>query len=300
MRVGIISSQRRPPDAFDWMRYHVDVGIDAFYIIFEDTPDVPDQLHMHAAALTREKGRAITLYTETRAVDRTKEDNYTDLMTRQANWVDRMVAKAHADGVEWVFHIDDDEVLYPGSHNARSTWPQILQAVPPSCSSLHLQNWEAFSPSQVKSSWLTDDGVRFLPQKCAHLFSAYTNGKSGSRTVPGQRSKGPHHFQGGMECELKPEQGVLAHFEALAMTPNDLPPQRWVEKNLLRVNDDKSRIPFESVHASIAAVASGDADVMHKTWVKYRSVDGDRFKACPMPMDLQLPSRDYNKPRDVV
>jgi len=293
MKVGIISSQRQPPDAFDWMRYHVDVGIDAFYIVFEDTPVLPDQLQLHAQALSREKGRRITLYTETRGVDRAKEDNYTDLMTRQADWVDRMIVKAHADGVDWVFHIDDDEILYPGSQTGRSTWPEVLKSVPSTCASIHMQNWEAFSPSQPKSSWLTDDGVRFLPQKCAHLFSAYANGKSGSRTMPGQSSHGPHHFRGGAECELKPEQGILAHFEALSMGPGDVPPTRWVEKNRLRVNDDRSKIPFEAVHASISAVASGQPSVMQDAWKKYRSVDGDRFRSCPMPVSLSLPSHSY-------
>ena len=276
------------------MRYHVDVGIDAFYIIFEDTPALPELLQLHAKSLSDEKGRPITLYTETRSVERSTEDNYTDILTRQSDWVDRMVTKARQEGVQWVFHIDDDEILYPGSKTARSTWPEVLAKVPASCASIHLQNWEAFSPSQPKSSWLTDDGVRFLPQKCAHLFSAYGNGKSGSRTVQGQASHGVHHFQGGKECELSPDQGILGHFEALAMGPDDLPPQRWVEKYRLRAKDDMSRIPFEATHAAVAAVASGDADVMAQTWEKYRSMDGGRFKACSVPVKLSLPSHTYN------
>ena len=294
MRVGIISSQRQPPDPFDWMRYHVDVGIDAFYIIFEDTPDTPALMQLHAAALGKEKNRNVTLYTETRSFDRSTEDNYTDLQTRQADWVDRMVDKARSEGVDWVFHIDDDEILYPGSQSARSTWPQVLSKVPTTCASVHLQNWEAFSPPQPKSSWLTDDGVRFLPQKCAHLYSAYGNGKSGSRTAKGQASHGPHHFQGGKECELTPDQGILAHFEALAMGPDDVPPERWVEKNRLRVNDDMSRIPFEATHAAVKAVVSGDPDAMARTWSKYRSMEGSRFKSCPVPVSLPLPSHAYN------
>ena len=206
LQVGIVSSQRLPPDPFNWMRYHVDVGISAFYIVFEETPDVPEGMAEYAAQLTAALGRRILFYWERRDVDRAREDNYMDLMTRQRQWVDRMVAKARSDGVAWLFHVDDDELLYPGdtSKDAISTWPEVLAAVPPSCASVHVDNWEAFSPESPASSWITDGGVRFLPQSCAGLFSAYGNGKGGTRTLAGQKSFGPHRFTGGKDCALAP------------------------------------------------------------------------------------------------
>ncbi len=249
----------------------------------------------YARELSAQSGRNVTVYFENAPpVDRAKEDNYSDLMTRQRERVDRLIKQANKDGVAWTLHGDDDELFYPGSAaTGISTWPKVLAAVPSSCASVHMQNWEGFSPSQPKSSWLTDDGIRYLPQSCGHLYAAYGNGKSASRTTPGQSSHGPHHFKGGKECELPEDAGVVLHHEALALGSGDVPPERWVEKNRLRLNDDMSKIPFVATHDAVEAVRSGDAARMAATWQKYRSVDGERFKSCPNPMALQLPSHAY-------
>ena len=294
MRIGIISSQRNPPDARNWMRFHVDVGIDSFYITIEDTPALGPMMQQIARELSQSSGRRITVhYENAEPIDRSREDNYSDLITRQRDRVDRMLARARADGVEWVFHIDDDELLYPGSKQAISTWPKVLEQVPSSCASVHLKNWEGFSPVKPSGSWITDVGVRYLPQQCGQYFAAYANGKSASRTTPGQSSHGPHHFKGGKECELPENKGVVLHHEALAMGPQDIPPERWVQKNQLRLKDDMSKIPFVATHDAVKAVRSGDRTEMQRVWEMYRSVAGSRFKSCPVPVALSLPSHKY-------
>lgn len=294
MRVGIISSQRNPPDYVNWMRFHVDVGIDAFYITIEDTPWLGPAMASLADQFSRATGRHVTVYYEDAApVNRSKEDNYSDLITRQKVRVDHMLRKARADGVDWAFHIDDDELLYPGSKYAISTWPEILNTVPKRCASIHLQNWEGFSPKNPSGSWITDRNVQYLPQSCGRYFAAYANGKAGSRTLPTQSSHGPHHFKGGEECELPETRGVLLHHEALAMGPDDVPPERWIQKNQLRLNDDLSRIPFAATHDAIKAIRSDDIFNMEQVWKKYRSVTGSRFKSCPTPVQLTLPSHFY-------
>lgn len=294
MRIGIASSQRLPPDPCHWIRYHVDMGVEAFYIIFEDSPGYADALKAYVAGLARDTGKNLTLYTEERSVDRASEDNYTDIMGRQDAWVNKCLKRARSEGVDWLFHIDDDEILYAGKPTAISTWPEVLETVAPSCAAIHMQNWEAYSPEQPTGPWLSDAGVRFMPAStCGHLFAAYGNGKSGSRTLESQRSYGPHMFKGGKTCELSPDKGIVAHFEALAMGPEDVPPVRWVEKNKLRIKDDLSKVPFVATKDAVAAVKSGDEQQMMETWRKYRSVTGSRFKACPNPIGLALPSHHY-------
>ena len=294
MRLGIVSSQKNPQDPKNWVRFHVDVGIYAFYLVIEDTPELGPMLTAYAAELSPRTGNRVTVYFEDApSIDRSKEDNYTDLMSRQQERVDRMIAKARGDGVDWVFHVDDDELLYPGSKQAISTWQDVLGELPSSCKSVHIQNWEAFSPVTPKSSWATDAGVRYLPRACAGQFAAYANGKSATRTVAGQQFHGPHHFRGGKECELDESKGVVLHHEALAMSGDDVPPERWVQKNLLRVDDDLTKIPFVATHDAIHAVKSGQASLMEETWKKYRSMGGERFAACKTPVQLNLPSYKY-------
>lgn len=283
-RVGIVSSQRQPPDPFNWLSAHVAAGISAFYIMFEDSGTLPEAMATYAHALDP----SVVFYYETRTVDRSREQNYVDLMGRQAAWVDRMIARARADGVQWLFHIDDDEIAVPSTSGATTTssWPRVLDKVPAKCASVHLDNVEAFSPPHPSGPFFDDTEVRFLPRACAHLYAAYGNGKSATRTLEGQASHGPHHFRGGKECELKT--GVVGHYEGLAMGPNDTPPARWVDKNALRVRDDLSKIPFPATVDGVRAVASGDAVAMRDVWTRYRSMAGDRFQACQAP-PLQLP-----------
>lgn len=294
MRVGVISTQRLPSDPYTWLNFHVDVGIRAFYIRFEDSPGLGEALENFVADLERKTGKNISFYYEDNgAVDRRNENNFLDILTRQSAWVDRMIVKAHEEGVEWVFHIDDDELLYPGSRKAISTWPKVLEAVPKRCASIHLQNWEGFSPEMPVASWARDPGVRYLPRKCAGAFSVYANGKGASRTYSGQSSHGVHHFKGGKECELAEGKGVVLHHDSLAMGPTDVPPEAWVRKHELRIGDDMSRIPFEATRSAVAAVQRGNPHHMRQVWEKYRSVAGERFKSCPAPVALKLPSHAY-------
>jgi len=273
------------------MRHHADVGYTHFYIRLEDTDELKPQLEEQARALSKGRKEPVVAYVELGSVNRKGEDNYTDIMTRQQEFVNRMITKAREDGVEWIAHIDDDEVLHPrGGH---SSWAQVFQGVKPECASVHLKNWEGFSPELPTGSWLTDPGVRYLPSSCGHLFAAYGNGKSVSRTAPGQQARGVHHFGGGKECELPEEAGIVLHHDSLAMGPNDLPPKKWVEKNALRAGSDMSKVPFQATIDSVEAVKSGDTRRQREVWERYRSQVGARYGQCPNPVALKLPSHKY-------
>ena len=284
-KLGIVSLQRKPPDVLNWIRYHRDVGITHFYIWLEDSDDLVPVLQQAA----RDYG--VQMYTEIGKVDRAAEDNYSDLMTRQKNFVNRMLEKGRKDGVDWLFHIDDDEVLHPRSD---ASWADVMKKVAPSCASVHMTNWEGFSPAQPAGAWLSDSGVRYMTSTCKHLYAAYTNGKSASRTTRGQTSWGPHHFSGGKECELSEADGVVLHHDSLAMGPEDLPPKTWVEKNLLRAHSNMASIPFEAAKESVKAVTSGSPAAQAYTLERFRSQKGERFQSCPVTESVQLPSYGYH------
>jgi hypothetical protein len=292
MKLGIVSLQRQPPDPMNWVRYHVDVGITYFYIWLEDTDELKPQLEALADQLTAEKGQAVIMYAEIGTkVDRSTENNYFDILDRQQAFVNRMITKAREeDGVDWVFHIDDDELLHPRS---KDSWDQVLDEVKPGCASIHLTNWEGYSPAKPKGSWVTDDGVRYMPGECGHLFAAYANGKAATRTAKGQTAWGVHHFQGGKECELPEDKGVLLHHDSLAMGPEDMPPQAFVRKTELRVTSNLKKIPFSFTHESVAAMKAKDMDSLKKIWIKYRSQKGSRFKECKSTVGVQLPSHSW-------
>jgi len=280
-KLGIVSLQRKPPDVLGWMQYHVDVGINHFYIWLEDSDDLKPVLERAARKM------GVSMYVELGHVNRSTEDNYSDLMSRQTQFVNRMLGKSRGDGVDWIFHIDDDELLHPRSGDS---WKDVLAKVDPKCSSIHMTNWEGYSPAQPSGPWLEDSGVRYMTSTCKHLYAAYTNGKSATRTSAGQQSHGPHHFRGGKECELPESEGVVLHHDSLAMSPDDLPPKQWYEKNILRAHSDMSKIPFDAAIESVKAVKSGSAADQRRVWEKFRSQKGQQFKSCPDTVGVQLPS----------
>ena len=84
------------------------------------------------------------------------------------------------------------------------------------------------------------------------------------------------------------EDNNIAHFEALPTSAADTPPARWMDKHMLRAKDDTRNIPFASTREGIAAARAGDVDALRSLWFKYRTTDGERFRACPMPHTLSL------------
>jgi len=281
-RLGVVSLQRNPPDPIGWIKYHRDVGITDIYIGLEDSDDLKPVLEKAGRDL------GVNVYAEiTSKVDRNGEDNYHDIMGRQNKFVNKMLEKSRADGVEWLFHIDDDELLHP---RAGTSWADVMAKVDPSCVSIHMTNWEGFSPAQPVGSWLEDSSVRYMTSSCRHLYAAYANGKSASRPVKGQAAWGPHHFSGGKECTLSEEDGVVLHHDSLAMSSDDVPPKKWYEKNVLRIGSDMSKIPFAATKESVEAVVSGSSSEQQRVWEKFRSQKGSQFQACALTESLQLPT----------
>lgn len=295
-RVGIASLQRFPPELERWLRYHIEVGVSAFYLRFEDD---------HDGAYARAAKHAVDTYGNKRVILRvdphtkTKHtsNNYVDVNTRQTAWVNAAMALAKQDGIEWLVHIDDDELLHARVHGGH--WPAVLRDLPHKCHTLHITNWEGFSPAQQTSSWITDPGVHYMPRKCAHHFAVYANGKSAARVSadPMPTAHGVHRFQSAqgasVACDVPEDTGVVLHHDSLPVTPGDLPPRSWVEKHRLRIGSDYSRIPFEATRKAIDAVASGSAQAMEEVWRTYRCMSGKQYKKCAVPRQVTLPSHSW-------
>jgi hypothetical protein len=291
MKLGVVSLQRHPPDVLNWIRYHVDVGVSNFYFWLEDSDELKPILEDFGGQLTEEMGLPVHVYAEIgKPVNRATENNYFDILDRQQAFVNRMIVQARADGVDWVFHIDDDELLHPRSG---SNWGDVLKKVDPKCDSIHMTNWEGYSPEQPSGPWLMDSAVRYMPGKCNHLFAAYANGKAATRTTAGQRAHGVHHFTGGKECELPESDGVVLHHESMAMSAADVPPAGYIEKNRLRLTSDLSKIPFPFTHESVGALKEGDHAALERIWTKYRSQRGERYQQCNFTEAAQLPSYSW-------
>ena len=243
VRLGIVSMTKRPADLEQWLAYHRRVvGVEKFFLQIEDTPEL-------AALLLRPPWNGCV---DATFVAKTHRDYFVQ-MDRQAVNVACAVERAKAHGIEWLLHVDDDEMLHcPAGAGAMHA---ALAALPPQCCDAHIKNLEALAPA-ASCSKPFEECVTFVAS--TSKFASYTNGKSFGRVgAPGLRAHGPHHFRGdslnGATRDLPPSIAVVLHYESVAY-------ERWTTKfselAARHGHDAKilEKLPFPFYRASLSAV----------------------------------------------
>jgi hypothetical protein len=252
VRLGVVLMTKRPADLEQWLAYHRRVvGVEKFFLQIEDTPEL-------AALLLRPPWNGCV---DATFVAKTHRDYFVQ-MDRQAVNVKCAVERARAHGLEWLLHVDDDEMLHcPAGAGALHA---ALRALPPQCCDAHIKNLEALAPAPTCSRPFSEC-VTFVAS--TSKFASYTNGKSFGRvSSPGLRAHGPHHFRGdgsNATRDLPPSVAVVLHYESVAY-------ERWTTKfsELAQRHGHDAKIleklPFPFYRASLAAVgrlaAAADKD----------------------------------------
>ena len=120
------------------------------------------------------------------------------------------IALAERDGVDWVLHIDTDELMYPGSGPTYSL-QAVLAAYPESVDTVVFPNYEALPETDDVSAPF--EQVTLFKRNYLHVLSdayfrsyhavargnpnyfiTYGNGKSAARVRPGLRPNGAHRW----------------------------------------------------------------------------------------------------------
>ena len=99
------------------------------------------------------------------------KDNYYTLMQRQEVQVRRSVAACKGKGISWLFHVDDDELLY-----FREPFSRLAAEMPSEVSCIVLVNIEAV-PKNLSPECVFED-IEVFTQ---HKMLAYRNGKSAGK-----------------------------------------------------------------------------------------------------------------------
>ena len=116
MHVSPIALPDRPTAPADraprhrWLRYHRSLGIYKVFVHVEDTPELLPLLRSDEFAdfVVVSTGNDNSLDTH----NPNSHDNYYTLMQRQERQVKSSVQKCREQGIEWLFHVDDDELLH--------------------------------------------------------------------------------------------------------------------------------------------------------------------------------------------
>jgi len=191
----------RKPHRFDWwLRYHRNLGIYHVFVHVEDTPDLIPLLESPEFSdfVTVTTGNDNSLDTH----NPNSKDNYYTLMQRQEIQVRRSVKSSRLMGIAWLFHVDDDELLY-----FKEPFSRIANEMPHDVSCIVLINVEA-APKALYSDCVFEDIDVFSKD----LMLAYRNGKSAGRVAVADWH-GPHRFTGSYHV-VPVERGCVLHFES--------------------------------------------------------------------------------------
>jgi len=247
----VVMVSRRPPDVRTWLRYHLEyAGVEHVFMQLEDTPHFQETF----ASLPPALQQRVTRWDGSTSPggDQRPFDDYKSLQDRQIAVMMHARAEAKKMGLDWLVHIDDDELLYTPSHRKVG---DVLANLPAAYEQAFVPNVEAvYKSPEVKSC--------FVEAKEANLnvftFVSYANGKSAVRVnapedvVPA----GPHFWHkasgediSGMHLDKEPFGAPLMvlHYESC-------PFQRWKDKfwELSNTAEDRiNAIPFAFYKDSI-------------------------------------------------
>lgn len=250
--VAIVLLSRRPADLRLWLAYHLDyMGVKHVFMDVEDTPLFDEAWQ----SLSEANKKRVTIRKAVASTGSGRPwDDYTTLQARQLAAMRRAKEACKDLGIEWLLHIDDDELLYVPTHQPIG---EILAAIPAQKSQVYINNVEAV----YESADVTGEecfAKTSMVNMNAHTFSSYANGKAAVRVsdknaVPA----GPHNWKTKNDHQLNSISFInktfgsplwLIHFESC-------PFSRWVDKYWELGNTSPehiSKIPFPFYRQSIS------------------------------------------------
>lgn len=170
-KVAIALLMRRPVDLPIWFKHHRKLGVTHFFIRLEDSPGWEDYLASQ---------NDVTF--ELSSSDKSG-NNYETLMYRQLEFVNKSLTNAQSMGIDWLFHIDSDELI----HGSLS----ILDGISEKYKCVRIENAEAVFNENDSTCF---SAVKFLKCGARAPCRSYINGKGGGRAEEGVQLQGPHHF----------------------------------------------------------------------------------------------------------
>lgn len=268
VKVGIAAMVTCSPDFEFWLGFHLNyLKIDLLVLGVEDCEEL-------RPLLTKYGDKIHATFHHKDDID--IRDNYHSMMPRQNITVSRGLDMAKDRNVQFLFHIDADELLYvgPGHANlpvANESDPTSTQGVPrwvllrkhlmdvePVYSNIHMHNYEAVYPNvnfdRPNECFNTD---KFLDCQYLGKCKNYGNGKSVARVgsegfgywMGGIKFHGPHYFTG-RSFQMPNHRLAVLHFDSCTF-------EQYMRKFRLLAQaseDDINKIPFPFYKQTIAQI----------------------------------------------
>jgi len=185
-KIGIVTTVKNPHQLKEWIKYHLDIGISKIYIVADDLnedfklePDSRVTIYKNNNEW-REQAKSI----EYLKMFYNKYDE--EVMSRQIlNFANvRNIVK---NDVEWLLHIDCDELLYLEGKSLEEVF-NVREDI------IKFENYEMI-PNHDSYQNCFREGTKFKTNKSKYI--AYSNGKSALKVKTDAIITGVHGFMGG-------------------------------------------------------------------------------------------------------
>lgn len=200
MNVAIVTMTRCPKDLPEWIEYHLGLGISRIYLRLEG------ERLMDMSARLRQYPDVSILETQVYPEG--------DQMVRQIFLVETAIEKAREESMDFLLHIDDDELLYihPDLHLQELLLRIDLED--PQYDYLHIENVEAVYPHTKIEADRSCYQKTTLFRECKRVACrSYGNGKSMARLSRTTRPDGVHYFKG-VRRDIPSSMALILHFES--------------------------------------------------------------------------------------
>jgi hypothetical protein len=190
----------------------------------------------------------------------TGENEYNEIQVRQRKMMNEALKSAKTDNIQWIIHIDSDELLVGDLNEIREL------------------------PEDVRTFWMQNEEAKYakIPRAADNCFTAsafyncaeypdkcvsYGNGKPGGRAELDVSEHGPHRFKSNAKNAREVKVKVIVqHYESC-----DFEMYKNKFKHLAN-QDEKTRkdIPFSYYKESIDAAKQPGDEAMERVFTKYR------------------------------
>tara|TARA_B100000945_G_scaffold29516_1_gene20376 strand:- start:953 stop:1906 length:954 start_codon:yes stop_codon:yes gene_type:complete len=187
-QIAIVSTIKEPHNLETWIRYHLNVGFDHIYLIFDDPNDyknikIANKFINVSIFINNQKWKNLLSYLPN--FKQFGKTYSTEVMSRQILNVDLIMILANKKNHKWLLHIDSDELFYTTEnlHNLFNKYERYI---------VKFKNLE-LAPKKYNYKNCFKEGTLF--KKNGYKFIAYYNGKSATQTHKNCRTNGVHDFK---------------------------------------------------------------------------------------------------------
>ena len=198
VRVGVTTTVKNPHKLNDWIKYHLKINFVKVYIVFDDENEnfYNNDPRVSIFKNNNEWKQELAQLTHMQNYFEDKKE----VMSRQIINFANVRKYAKEDQIDWLLHIDGDELFYPENTPLDNIFISSVDTI-------NFQNLEML-PKRDNYENCFIDGIDFKINP--GIFNAYSNGKSAVRVNSKAEIAGVHDFIGGNK--IRSNVGKILHY----------------------------------------------------------------------------------------